>query len=38
VEKQIRGLARSLMDYVGQNICPRIALEAMVREKVEARW
>jgi NAD(P)H-dependent FMN reductase len=37
VEKQIRGLARSLMDYVGQNICPRIALEAMVREQVEAR-
>ena len=37
VEKQSRGLARSLMDYVGQNICPRIALEAMVREQVEAR-
>jgi len=37
VEKQLRGLARNLMDYVGQNICPRMALEAMVREKVEAR-
>jgi len=38
VEQQIRGLARSLMDYVSQNICPRIALEAMVREKVEAGY
>jgi NAD(P)H-dependent FMN reductase len=37
IEKQLRGLARNLMDYVGQNICPRIALEAMVREKIEAR-
>ena len=37
VEKQIRSLATNLMDYVSHSICPRIALEAMVREKVEAR-
>jgi NAD(P)H-dependent FMN reductase len=36
VEKQIRGLATHLMDYVSDSICPRIALEAMVRDKVEA--
>jgi len=36
VEKQLRGLGARLLDYVGQNICPRIALEAMVRERVEA--
>lgn len=30
-EKQIRGLAANLMDYLHQNVCPRIALEAMVR-------
>jgi NAD(P)H-dependent FMN reductase len=32
VEKQLRGLATHLMDFVRQSICPRIALEAMVRE------
>jgi NAD(P)H-dependent FMN reductase len=30
-EKQIRGVARRLLDYVRQNICPAVALEAMVR-------
>ena len=31
IEKQIRGLATNLMHYLHQNVCPRIALEAMVR-------
>ncbi len=30
-EKRIRGVATSLLDYIHDNICPRIALEAMVR-------
>ncbi len=30
-EKRIRGLATNLLDYIHDNICPRIALEAMVR-------
>ena len=32
VEKRLRGLGRNLTDYIRQNICPRIALEQMVRE------
>lgn len=32
VEKRIRGIATNLVDYIRQNICPRIALEALVRE------
>lgn len=32
IEKRIRGVAATLLDYVGQNICPSVALEAMVRE------
>lgn len=32
IEKRIRSVARNLIDYIGQNLCPRIALEAMVRE------
>lgn len=31
VEKRLRGLARNLTDYIRQNICPRVALEQMVR-------
>jgi FMN reductase len=31
VEKRVRGLARNLIDYIRQNICPRVALENMVR-------
>ncbi|HJL43428.1 MAG TPA: NAD(P)H-dependent oxidoreductase [Myxococcales bacterium LLY-WYZ-16_1] len=31
VEKRIRGLSRGLVDYVHQNICPRLALETQVR-------
>lgn len=30
-EKRIRGVATQLLDYVQQNICPRIALEEMAR-------
>ena len=32
VEKRLRGLGRNLTDYIRQNICPRVALEQMVRE------
>ena len=32
VEKRIRGVATNLLDYVHQNICPRVALENLVRE------
>ncbi len=32
IEKRIRGVAVSLVDYIKRNICPRIALENMVRE------
>ena len=31
-EKRIRGLATSLLDYIDGHICPRIALEEMVRK------
>lgn len=31
VEKSVRGVATALMDYIQQNICPRVALEQMVR-------
>jgi chromate reductase len=31
VEKRIRSAATHLIDYIQQNICPRVALEAMVR-------
>ena len=30
-ERRIRGLATNLLDYIRQNICPRVALEEMVR-------
>ncbi len=30
-EKRIRGLAAHLLDYIHTNICPRVALEEMVR-------
>jgi NAD(P)H-dependent FMN reductase len=35
-EKRIRGVATNLVDYVRRNICPRIALESMVREDADA--
>ena len=30
-EKAIRGVAHSLVEYIHQNLCPRLALEEMVR-------
>jgi NAD(P)H-dependent FMN reductase len=36
MEKLIRNLAKSLLDYIESAICPRIALEAMVRGEAEA--
>lgn len=33
VEKQIRGVATGLMDFIHRSVCPRVALEAMVRER-----
>jgi FMN reductase len=32
VEKSVRGVATGLIDYLHQHVCPRMALEAMVRE------
>ncbi len=32
-EKRLRGLGASMVEYIHGNICPRYALEAMVREK-----
>ncbi len=32
VEKRIRYVAQNLINYIEDNICPRVALEAMVRE------
>ena len=32
VEKRIRGVATGIMDYIRGSICPRLALEQMVRE------
>jgi len=32
VEKSVRGVATQLLDYLHQHVCPRVALEAMVRE------
>ena len=36
VEKRIRGLATTLTDYIRSSLCPRIALEQMVRESASA--
>ena len=33
VESRIRGLGNSLFGFIHNNICPRMALESMVREK-----
>ena len=32
VEKSVRGVATNLIDYLHRHVCPRVALEAMVRE------
>jgi FMN reductase len=34
IEKRIRGLATNLLDYIHDNVCPRVALEQMVRSEV----
>ena len=36
-EKRIRGVATNLIDYIHGNICPRVALEQLVREEVARR-
>lgn len=33
VEARVRGLATGLLDYIHQTVCPRVALEAMVRDE-----
>jgi NAD(P)H-dependent FMN reductase len=35
VEKRVRGVATGLLDYVHGSVCPRIALDQMVRAKPE---
>ena len=32
IERRVRGVATNLMDYLRQNVCPRMALEAIVRQ------
>ena len=34
IEKEVRGLATSLIDFIRQGLCPRVALESMVRQGV----
>jgi FMN reductase len=34
-EKRIRGVATNLIDYIRANICPRVALEQMVRNRAD---
>jgi FMN reductase len=36
IEERIRGVATQLLDYLEDSVCPRMALEAMVREKATA--
>ena len=36
MERRIRGLASNLLDYIRGSVCPRIALEAMIRDRAEA--
>lgn len=33
IEKRIRGIANSLINYINNNICPRYTLEEMVRQR-----
>lgn len=35
VERRVRGVATNLIHYIEDNICPKISLEAMVREREE---
>ena len=34
VEKRVRGVATGLLDYIRQNVCPRVQLEQLLREGV----
>ena len=34
IEREVRGLATSLIDFIRQGLCPRVALESMVRQGV----
>ncbi len=36
-ERRLRGVADNLIDYIRKHICPRIALEQMVREELAKR-
>ena len=36
IETLVRGVATNLIDYINSNICPRMALERMVREELGA--
>lgn len=36
VERYVRRVATSLIDYIRQNVCPRVTLERVLREGVEA--
>jgi len=33
VEKRLRGAAQGLLDYIHTSVCPRLTLEAMVRDE-----
>ena len=37
IEKMIRGVATNLIGYIQTSVCPRVALEEMVRREVERR-
>ncbi len=37
IEQRIHGAAHNIVDYIERSVCPRIALEAMVREQGSRR-
>ena len=37
-EKRVRGVATNLIDYVQRHLCPRIALEEMLRRGPAHHW
>ncbi len=38
IEKMVRGVATNLIDYIRGNVCPRVALEDMMRRGPAFRW
>ena len=38
IESKIRGVATNLIDYIRDNLCPRVALEEMIRQGPAFRW